>query len=64
MLLIENTDDLRNFCEKLQKERVLQETIVGIKDKYGKSSILRGMNLDPAATTLKRNKLIGGHNGE
>ena len=50
--------------EKLQKERVLQETIVGIKDKYGKSSILRGMNLDPAATTLKRNKLIGGHNGE
>lgn len=50
--------------DKLQKEKALQETIVELKDKYGKSSILRGMNLDPSATTLKRNKLIGGHNGE
>ena len=50
--------------DKIKKEKALQETIVGLKDKYGKSSILRGMNLDPAATTLKRNKLIGGHNGE
>ena len=56
--------NLFSDIEKLQKEKALQETIVELKDKYGKSSILRGMNLDPSATTLKRNKLVGGHNGE
>ena len=47
-----------------QKERNLQEAILSIKKKYGKSSILKGMNLEEKATTLSRNKLIGGHNEE
>ena len=44
------------------KEESLQKTILNIKKKYGKNSILKGMNLEEKATTVKRNKLIGGHN--
>ena len=47
-----------------QKEKNLQEAILSIKKKYGKSSIIKGMNLEEKATTLSRNKLIGGHNEE
>ena len=32
-----------------------------IKKKYGKNAILKGMNLEEDATTLDRNKQIGGH---
>jgi len=32
-----------------------------IKKKYGKNAILKGMNLEDGATTLDRNKQIGGH---
>ena len=42
-----------------QKEKNLQEAILSIKKKYGKSSIIKGMNLEEKATTLSRNKLIG-----
>ena len=50
--------------EKKDKEEKLETTINYVKSKMGKSSILRGMNLQENATTLMRNKLIGGHNGE
>lgn len=56
--------DLFTNIDKINKEKKLQDAIIDIKDKYGKSSILRGTNLEENATTLKRNKLIGGHNGE
>ncbi len=49
--------------EKLDKERKLELTICNIKNKMGKNSILRGINLEKGATTISRNKLIGGHNG-
>lgn len=49
---------------EVDKDVKLQKTIVNIKEKYGKNSILRGMNLEKKATTIKRNKLIGGHNSE
>ena len=32
-----------------------------VKKKYGKNAILKGMNLQEGATTLKRNRQIGGH---
>lgn len=58
------TIDLFYDEEKEEKERKIQETILQIKKKYGKNSILKAMNLEEKATTRKRNKLIGGHNGE
>ena len=45
------------------KERRLEKSIIEIKSKMGKNSIIRGMNLEEGATTLIRNTLIGGHNG-
>lgn len=48
--------------EKIDKEKRLEETISSIKNKMGKNTILRGMNLQEGATTLIRNQLIGGHN--
>lgn len=44
-----------------EKERKMQETIVEIKKKYGKNSILRGMNFSEGATMRERNEQIGGH---
>lgn len=58
------TYDLLIDQEELSKEKRIQETIVEIKRRYGKNAVLKGMNLEEKATTRKRNKLIGGHNGE
>ena len=57
-----NSIDLFSDVEKMNKEKALQQTILDIKNKYGKNSILKGMNLEKNATAIKRNKLIGGHN--
>ena len=54
---------LFNDQEKLDKERKLELEICKIKNKMGKNAIMRGMNLQENATTIARNKLIGGHNG-
>ena len=47
--------------ENTDKNRRIQKTVVGIKKKYGKNSIVKGMNLQDAATTMERNRQIGGH---
>lgn len=47
--------------EKLTRERRMQEALLGIKRRYGKNSILRGLNLEEGATAIERNKQIGGH---
>ena len=47
--------------EALAKERKIQEAVLGIKKKYGKNAVLKGMNLEEGATAAERNKQIGGH---
>ena len=47
--------------EENKKEEVLQKTIINIKDKYGKNSLLKGMSLREGATARERNMQIGGH---
>ncbi len=44
-------------------ERIVQQTIINLKNKYGKNAILKGMNLEEGATTIQRNKQVGGHKG-
>ena len=44
-----------------EKNLILQETMLKIKLKHGKNSILKGMNFQDAATTRERNRQIGGH---
>lgn len=53
-LSILDTDDT-------SKNRVLQETMLGIKARFGKNAVLKGMNFNEAATTRERNNQIGGH---
>ena len=45
----------------LEKEHSLQETLIGIKKKYGKNAILRGLDFEEGATAVERNQQIGGH---
>ena len=44
-----------------ERERKLQEASISIKKKYGKNAILKGLNLQEGATTIERNKQVGGH---
>lgn len=50
--------------EEEKKEHQVQEAIIAIKNKFGKNAIVKGMDLQEKATTITRNKLVGGHNGE
>ncbi len=43
------------------KERELQKVIINIKNKFGKNSILKGMNFMKDGRTIERNMQIGGH---
>lgn len=44
-----------------RKEKNVEEAILEIKRRFGKNSIVKGMDLTEGATTLERNKQIGGH---
>lgn len=46
---------------QLEREKKIQKTVVELKQKYGKNAVLKGMNLEKGATTIERNKQIGGH---
>lgn len=53
-----------NMFEDVSKQirdKTIQETVLGIRAKYGKNSILKGINLDEAGTQIGRNQSIGGH---
>jgi len=50
----DDPDEVKNNYE-------LQKTVLGIKKKFGKNAIVKGMNLEKAATTMERNRQIGGH---
>lgn len=45
----------------LAREKKMQHAILDIQKKYGKNAILKGINLEEGAMTMKRNKQIGGH---
>ena len=68
-IILDQLDLFTNACqkeleiEKQKEELKLQHAILDIKNKYGKSSILKGMNLEEGATTIERNNQIGGHQG-
>ncbi len=49
------------YIKEREKEKNLQKAILNIKAKYGKNSVLKGMNLEEDATAKDRNSQIGGH---
>ncbi|QNK42210.1 Y-family DNA polymerase [Caproicibacter fermentans] len=46
---------------ELAREKRMQQAMIKIKKKHGKNAILKGMNLEEGATTVERNRQIGGH---
>ena len=46
---------------ELAREKRMQHAMLEIKKKHGKNAILKGMNLEEGATTVDRNRQIGGH---
>lgn len=66
--LFNNSTDIDNnntiLKEELEKEKSIQKTILDIKKKYGKNSLLKAMNLEDGATTIDRNGQIGGHKSD
>ena len=44
-----------------RREKELAKTILDIQDKYGKNSLIKGMNLEKGGKTIERNKQVGGH---
>lgn len=60
--------DYEALQEKMQREREatleensLQKAVIGIKKKYGKNAVLKGMNFEEGATAVERNGQVGGH---
>lgn len=43
------------------REKKMQNAMLAIKKKFGKNAIIKGMNLQKEATTIERNRQIGGH---
>ena len=56
-------DKKEKSLEDEKDEIILQNVLLDIKNKYGKNSILKGMNLEEGGTTIDRNGQIGGHRG-
>ena len=53
--------DLFANIEDIERERKLQQTLVSIRHKFGKNSVLKGMNYLEKGTARYRNTTIGGH---
>lgn len=53
LCLFDGSDDIKN--------KIIQETMLKIKLRYGKNAILKGMSFQEAATARERNQQIGGH---
>ena len=48
-------------ADELDRNRRIQKAVLQIKNKFGKNAVLKGINLQEAATTQERNHQIGGH---
>lgn len=63
--LFTNYEELEKQREEenaaLEREKKMQQAVLSIKKKFGKNSILKGMNLQEGATAKDRNQQIGGH---
>lgn len=53
--------DLFTDIAALERERRLQTTILSIKKRFGKNSVLKMVSFEPEATMRERNSQIGGH---
>jgi DNA polymerase V len=57
----ERDDPVAETQAKRKRDAALQEAVNAIRNKYGKDSMFRAMDLEEAATTRERNHQVGGH---
>ncbi len=57
----ELADPVMETQAKMKRDVALQEAVNSIRKKYGKDAMVRGMDLEEAATTIERHHLVGGH---
>ena len=53
--------DFFTDTRRLEKEKKLQQAMLGIKNKYGKNALLKASSFEEGATMRQRNRQIGGH---
>lgn len=58
---VERARRRRELAVQLDREHKMQQAVIDIRKKFGKNAILKGMSLQDGATTMKRNRQIGGH---
>ncbi|MGN1235998.1 MAG: DNA methylase [Bacteroidaceae bacterium] len=56
-----NEEEITSTIQFYEKELSRQKTIIKLRNKYGKNSILKGINFKQESTNRDRNKQIGGH---
>ena len=54
--------DLFSDGKSIEKEKNLRDSVLSIKNKYGKNAVLKAIDFEDGATQRERNRLIGGHN--
>ena len=54
-------DPIAEMQTRMKRDSALQDTVNAIRKKYGKDAMIRGMDLEEAATTIERNHQRGGH---
>jgi len=60
-LAVDEQYDFFTDLNKVKKEKNVVKTVLNVKEKYGKNSLLKGLDLDKKATQKERNSSIGGH---
>ena len=56
--------DLFTDYAALEKEKAIQRAMLEVRARFGKNAIVKGMNLLDGATTMERNRQIGGHRAD
>ncbi len=56
--------DLFTDVAAAEREKRRERTVLEIRERFGKNSLLRGIDFLEGATARERNRLVGGHNGE
>ena len=57
----EHDNEKKAEKERYVREKSRQKAVISIRKKFGTNAIIKGMNLEKGATTIERNKQIGGH---
>lgn len=62
-LLPENYEqyDLFTNLDEIKKEHKITDSVIKLKEKYGKNAVLKAVDFTPKATIRERNQMIGGH---